>query len=30
VDALLEEYSDDIQTLWPYARVLWLFRTEGG
>jgi hypothetical protein len=29
VGALLEEYRDDVQALWPYARVLWLFRTEG-
>ncbi|HUE85169.1 MAG TPA: hypothetical protein VMO26_03755 [Vicinamibacterales bacterium] len=29
VGALLDEYGDDIQALWPYARVLWLFRTEG-
>lgn len=27
--ALLDEYDDDVQALWPYARVLWLFRTEG-
>jgi hypothetical protein len=27
--ALLEEFSGDIQALWPYARVLWRFRTEG-
>jgi tetratricopeptide (TPR) repeat protein len=26
---LLDEHSDDIQALWPYARVLWLFRTDG-
>lgn len=29
VGALLDEYGDDIQALWPYARVLWLFRTDG-
>jgi tetratricopeptide (TPR) repeat protein len=29
VGALLEEYGEDIQALWPYARVLWLFRTDG-
>jgi tetratricopeptide (TPR) repeat protein len=29
VGALLDESSDDIQALWPYARVLWLFRTDG-
>jgi tetratricopeptide (TPR) repeat protein len=29
VGALLDEYVDDIQALWPYARALWLFRTEG-
>lgn len=27
--ALLDEYGDDVQALWPYARVLWLFRSEG-
>lgn len=27
--ALLDEYGDDMQALWPYARVLWRFRTEG-
>jgi tetratricopeptide (TPR) repeat protein len=29
VGALLEAHADDAQALWPYARVLWLFRTEG-
>jgi len=29
VGALIDQYGDDIQALWPYARVLWLFRTEG-
>jgi hypothetical protein len=27
---LLDEHDDDIQALWPYARVIWQFRTEGG
>jgi tetratricopeptide (TPR) repeat protein len=27
--ALLEEHQDDIQALWPYARALCRFRTEG-
>jgi tetratricopeptide (TPR) repeat protein len=26
---LLDEHEGDIQALWPYARVLWRFRTEG-
>ena len=26
---LLDEHGGDIQALWPYARVLWRFRTEG-
>jgi tetratricopeptide (TPR) repeat protein len=26
---LLGEHEDDIQALWPYARALWRFRTEG-
>jgi hypothetical protein len=29
VGALLEEYGNDVQAMWPYARALWLFRTEG-
>jgi tetratricopeptide (TPR) repeat protein len=27
--SLLDEHGDDIQALWPYARVLWSFRTDG-
>lgn len=27
---LLDQYDSDIQALWPYARVLWRFRTEAG
>jgi tetratricopeptide (TPR) repeat protein len=27
---LLDEHDDDIQAVWPYARVIWHFRTEGG
>lgn len=27
--ALLAEYGDDIQAVWPYARMLWTFRMEG-
>jgi tetratricopeptide (TPR) repeat protein len=27
--ALLEEFQDDIQALWPYARALYRFRNEG-
>jgi tetratricopeptide (TPR) repeat protein len=27
--ALLEEHGDDLQAIWPHARVLWRFRTEG-
>jgi tetratricopeptide (TPR) repeat protein len=27
--ALLARYPEDIQAIWPYARTLWLLRTEG-
>ena len=27
---LLAEYGDDMQALWPYGRLLWRFRSEGG
>jgi tetratricopeptide (TPR) repeat protein len=27
--ALLDEYANDVQALWPYARVVWSFRKEG-
>lgn len=27
--ALLEAHAGDFQAVWPYARVLWSFRTEG-
>lgn len=27
--AVLDEHDGDIQALWPYARLLWRFRTEG-
>ena len=26
---LLAEYQDDMQAIWPYARALWTFRTQG-
>ena len=27
--SLLAEYQDDMQAIWPYARALWTFRTQG-
>lgn len=27
--ALLDQFDGDMQALWPYARALWRFRTEG-
>jgi hypothetical protein len=27
--ALLSEHEDDMQALWPYGRLLWLFRVDG-
>lgn len=29
VGSLFDEYREDMQALWPYARLLWLFRTDG-
>jgi tetratricopeptide (TPR) repeat protein len=28
--ALLSEHEDDLQALWPYGRLLWQFRVDGG
>jgi tetratricopeptide (TPR) repeat protein len=28
--ALLAEHENDLQALWPYGRLLWRFRVEGG
>jgi hypothetical protein len=27
---LLAEYEDDLQALWPYGRLLWRLRVDGG
>jgi len=27
--SLIAEYQDDMQAIWPYARALWTFRTQG-
>ena len=27
---LLAEHQDDLQALWPYGRLLWRFRVDGG